>query len=364
MIRLEVELAERSYPILIGAGLLEDGDLLRSCIPGRQVAVITNDVVGPRYTEALVRHLGHAQVDVFELPDGEASKTLGTWSRIHEFLGSKRHNRGTTIVALGGGVVGDMAGFAAATWQRGVRFVQIPTTLLAQVDSSVGGKTGVNLEAGKNLVGAFWQPAAVLADTRVLSTLPDRELRAGLAEVLKYGIIADEVFFHWLVNNSDRLLNRDEEALTHAIRRSCEVKAEVVAGDEREEGRRAILNFGHTFGHAIESLAGYGAWLHGEAVGLGMVMAADLSCRMGLIDAAQARAIRDSVEGFGLPCTRPAGISADAMRHAFGMDKKVADGRVRFVLATSIGSVDVRDDVPAALLEQTLNTDFLCEFHG
>jgi len=364
VITLKVGLAERTYPIHIGAGLLERAELLRAAIPGQQVAIITNDVVGPLYTSRLLQSLQGKKIDVFSLPDGESHKDLATWSRIHGFLAEKRHNRGTCIVALGGGVVGDMAGFAAATWQRGVRFLQIPTTLLAQVDSSVGGKTGVNLPAGKNLVGAFWQPSAVIADTDLLSTLPDREYRSGLAEVIKYGVIADRVFFDWLIANTALLMRRDSAALTHAIHRSCEVKAEVVASDEREEGRRAILNYGHTFGHAIENLSGYGELLHGEAVGIGMVMAADLAARMQLLPAAQARAIKTVVSAYGLPTARPGGITAEAMCHTFGMDKKVTDGRVRFVLASRIGQVEMRDDVPAALLDQTLNTDFLCEFNG
>jgi len=363
VITVQVGLADRSYPIHVGEGLLARGDLLRATVPGQQVAVITNDVVGPLYTLRLLRALEGKSVDVYSLPDGEAHKDLAAWSRIHGFLAEKRHNRDTCIVALGGGVVGDMAGFAAATWQRGVRFLQIPTTLLAQVDSSVGGKTGVNLPAGKNLVGAFWQPSAVIADTGLLSTLPVREYRSGLAEVIKYGVIADRAFFDWLRANADALMRRDSGALTHAIRRSCEVKADVVATDEREEGRRAILNYGHTFGHAIENLAGYGELLHGEAVGIGMVMAADLAARMKLLPVAEARAIKALVGAFDLPANRPKGITAEAMCHAFGMDKKVTDGRVRFVLASRIGQVEIRDDVPAALLDQTLNTDFLCEFN-
>jgi 3-dehydroquinate synthase len=361
---LMVELAERRYPIHIGSGLLSDGELVRSCLPGRQIAVITNDVVGPLYADRLVSQLQGRQVDVLQLPDGEANKTLDTWSGIHEFLSERRHNRGTTVVALGGGVVGDMAGFAAATWQRGVRFVQIPTTLLAQVDSSVGGKTGVNLPAGKNLVGAFWQPVTVLADTDVLATLPLREYRAGLAEVLKYGVIADRIFFEYLVDNAVALLARQSDALTHCIERSCAIKAEIVAGDEREEGRRAILNFGHTFGHAIENLSGYGVMLHGEAVALGMVMAADLSRRMGLLEPESAQRIKAAVASFGLPVRRPNALTAAAMRHAFGMDKKVTDGRVRFVLATALGAVDIRSDIPGPVLDTTLNTDFLCEIDG
>ena len=362
---LRVELGERSYPIYMGAGLLEDRALLQSIVPTRQVAIVTNDVVGPLYQERLMRGLDREQVDVLTLPDGEANKTLDTWAGIHDFLATRRHNRSTTIIALGGGVVGDIAGFAAATWQRGVRFVQIPTTLLAQVDSSVGGKTGVNLPAGKNLVGAFFQPSAVLADTDFLITLPDREYRAGLAEVLKYGVIADPFFFGFLERNIDAILARETSVLTHCIERSCAIKAEVVAGDEREDGRRAILNFGHTFGHAIEKLAGYGEWLHGEAVGLGMVMAADLSCRLGHLDRSSARRIKALVGAFGLPVSRTSNLlNAEAMRHAFGMDKKVMDGRVRFVLATALGNAEIRDDVTDPALDATLNTDSLCNSDG
>jgi len=362
---LRVELGERSYPIYMGSGLLEDRELLRSIIPARQVAIITNDVVGPLYQERLMHALDRKRIDVFTLPDGETNKTLDTWVQIHDFLATRRHNRSTTVVALGGGVVGDMAGFAAATWQRGVRFVQIPTTLLAQVDSCVGGKTGVNLPAGKNLVGAFFQPSAVLADTDVLVTLPNREYRSGLAEVLKYGVIADAALFVFLEQNVGAILARETSVLTHCIERSCAIKAEVVAGDEREDGRRAILNFGHTFGHAIENLAGYGELLHGEAVGLGMVMAADLSARLGHLDQISALRIKRLVAAFGLPVAKPSSsITADAMRNAFGMDKKVMDGRVRFVLATSLGSVEIRDDVPGPALDATLNTDSLCNTDG
>ena len=361
---LTVALGERSYPIHIGPGLLSDTALVRSVLPGRQIAIITNDVVGPLYTSRLLAALGGSQVDVLELPDGESNKSLHTWADIHQFLAEHRHNRSTTIVALGGGVVGDMAGFAAATWQRGVRFVQIPTTLLAQVDSSVGGKTGVNLPAGKNLVGAFYQPAAVLADIGLLDSLPAREYRAGIAEVLKYGVIADPALFEFLELNVAAILQRETSALTHCIERSCSIKAEVVASDEREDGRRAILNFGHTFGHAIENLGGYGTLLHGEAVGLGMVMAADLSARLGLLESAVAVRIKNLVHAFGLPVDRPGTITPEGMRHAFGMDKKVMDGRVRFVLATALGTVEIRDDVAPSALDATLNTDLLCNADG
>ncbi|MCP5184251.1 MAG: 3-dehydroquinate synthase [Pseudomonadales bacterium] len=361
---LQVALAERSYPIHIGAGLLDDVDLLRACVPGRQVAVVTNDVVGPLYAARLTAAFADRQLDVLTLPDGESHKTLATWGGIHEFLAQRGHHRATTIVALGGGVVGDMAGFAAATWQRGARFVQIPTTLLAQVDSSVGGKTGVNLAAGKNLVGAFHQPAAVIADTSVLATLPEREYRAGLAEVLKYGFIADAAFLDTLLGSVSELLARETNALTQAIERSCAIKAEVVAGDEREEGRRAILNFGHTFGHAIEKILGYGELLHGEAVAVGMVMAADLSWRCGRIGKTEAAGIKAAVAAFGLAVERPASVDTGAMLHAFGMDKKVVDGRVRFVLANGPGDVEVTADIPEHLLRQTLQTTALCEQDG
>ena len=299
--RIDVTLpGERSYPILVGNGLLGTPDLLEP-YTGNQALVVTNAAVAGLYLPQVRRSLvGVDQVDVVEIGDGETFKTLGTYAAILDALIGKRHNRSTTVVALGGGVVGDVAGFAAATYQRGVGLVQIPTTLLALVDSSVGGKTAINHSAGKNLIGAFYQPRAVIADVGVLATLPEREFRAGLAEVIKYGIITDAAFFGWLESHMDDLANRDPSSLVHAIRRSCQIKAEVVADDEREQGRRVILNFGHTFGHAIETVTGYERFLHGEAVAAGMVMAMDLSVRLGRSTDQDAERVRRLIERSGL----------------------------------------------------------------
>ncbi len=352
---LIVPLGERSYPIYIGTGLLETPDLLARHIPGGQVAVITNEVLAelalPRLLETLAGI--NARVSTFTLADGEGEKNLTNYAAILDHLITQRHNRSTTLVALGGGVVGDITGFAAATYQRGVNFIQIPTTLLAQVDSSVGGKTAVNHPAGKNLIGAFHQPVAVLADMDLLRTLPDREFAAGIAEVVKYGVIADAEFFDWLENNAEALLARTPAALAHAVGVSCRTKADVVAQDERESGRRAILNFGHTFGHAIEALTGYSRYLHGEAVAIGMVQAADLSSRLGLLDRRDARRVRVLLERFGLPVVPPE-LDAAEMLDAMGMDKKVVDGTLRLVLARSLGDVFVTSDVPPERLEETL----------
>ena len=366
MITVDVALGDRSYPIHIGEGLLDDDQFLAGLAPGSQVAIITNDVVGPLYGERVVQAFSHGnkKVDVLELPDGEAHKNLATYTQVLDFLAGSGHHRSTTVVALGGGVIGDMAGFAAATYQRGVNFLQIPTTLLAQVDSSVGGKTAVNHPAGKNMVGAFYQPSAVVADTRVLDTLPERELKAGLAEVLKYGVIQDVAFFDFVERYASALLARDTDALTHAIRRSCEMKAEVVREDERETGRRAILNYGHTFGHAIEHALGYGELLHGEAVAIGMVMAADVAVRQGLLEVEAGRRVLDAVRALGLPEARPQNVTPQAMRDAFQMDKKVMDGRVRFVIARRIGAVEVTDQIEPAHLDATLETDNLLELDG
>ncbi|OHC45509.1 MAG: 3-dehydroquinate synthase, partial [Pseudomonadales bacterium RIFCSPLOWO2_02_FULL_63_210] len=274
---LQVDLAERSYPIYIGADLLRRTDLLAPHIIGRQVAVVTNETVAPLYLDTLKAALGGYAVTAIVLPDGEAFKTWETLQQIFDGLLGARHDRHTTVIALGGGVVGDMAGFAAACYQRGVNFIQIPTTLLSQVDSSVGGKTGINHPLGKNMVGAFYQPQAVLIDTTSLATLPVRELSAGLAEVIKYGLICDEPFLSWLEQHMPALRALDQEALTAAIERSCAAKARIVGADEREAGLRATLNLGHTFGHAIETQQGYGVWLHGEAVAAGTVMALEMS---------------------------------------------------------------------------------------
>ncbi|MFW6092613.1 MAG: 3-dehydroquinate synthase [Pseudomonadota bacterium] len=351
---VEAALGERSYPIYIGRGALAHADLLRRHVRGRQVAVVSNDVVAPLYLEKLESALGqHCQLDVFLMADGEQHKSLETYGQLMDFLLEHRHNRSTTVVALGGGVVGDLAGFVAATFQRGVDFLQVPTTLLAQVDSSVGGKTAVNHPRGKNMIGAFHQPRCVLADTAVLDTLPEREYRAGLAEVVKYGVIRDAGFFAWLEANAHALHDRDPDALNRAVRRSCEIKTEVVAADEREGGLRAILNFGHTFGHAIETLTGYRSLLHGEAVAIGMVMAADLSRRQGMLAQADAARLRGLLEVLGLPLASPPLCPADMLR-AMGMDKKVQDGRLRLVLAQALGHAVVTDAVDQAALDGAL----------
>jgi 3-dehydroquinate synthase len=346
---ITVELGERSYPIVIGSGLLGGGFDLSAYVGGPDCLVVTNETVEPLYLEALAANFAGKQLRAISLPDGEAYKTLETVEDILDTLIEGGASRDTTVVALGGGVVGDIAGFAAACYMRGVDFIQVPTTLLAQVDSSVGGKTGVNHASGKNLIGAFHQPRAVLIDTDTLRTLPDRELKAGLAEVIKYGAIVDADFFAWLEANIEALLARDTEALAAAIRRCCELKAQIVAEDERESGRRAILNFGHTFGHAIERCQGYGEWLHGEAVAAGMVMAAQLSAS----DAAVAERIGKLLERAGLP-TRPPAIAAPDLLAAMGMDKKVQQKRLRFVLLRGLGEAFVTSDYDAARLDAVL----------
>jgi 3-dehydroquinate synthase len=326
-------------------------------VAARDVLVVTNTTVAPLYLARLERSLAGKRVASVSLPDGEQHKTLETLARVFDALVERRLNRDACVVALGGGVVGDMAGFAAACYQRGVDYVQVPTTLLAQVDSSVGGKTGVNHPGGKNLIGAFHQPRAVVADTDTLKTLPPREFRAGLAEVIKYGLIADAAFLGWIEAHLDALLRLDGAALAHAIRRSCEIKAEIVAEDEREHGRRALLNLGHTFGHAIETATGYGEWLHGEAVGTGMLMAADLSHRLGWFDAADVGRIRALLERAGLPVAAPP-IGAARALELMGMDKKVLAGRIRLVLMRKVGEGVVSGDYPADALQATLAAHF------
>jgi 3-dehydroquinate synthase len=346
---ITVELGERSYPIFIGGGLLGGGFDLSAHVRGPDCLVVTNETVEPLYLAALSANLAGKQLRAISLPDGEAYKTLETVEDILDTLVENGANRDTTVVALGGGVVGDIAGFAAACYMRGVDFIQVPTTLLAQVDSSVGGKTGVNHASGKNLIGAFHQPRAVLIDTDTLKTLPDRELKAGLAEVIKYGAIVDADFFAWIEDNLEALIARDADALAAAIRRSCELKAGIVAEDERESGRRALLNFGHTFGHAIEHCQGYGEWLHGEAVAAGMVMAAQLSAS----DAALARRIARLLERAGLP-SRPPAIAANDLLAAMSLDKKVQGKQLRFVLLRSLGDAFVTSDYDTARLETVL----------
>ena len=357
MEKLRIELGERSYPILIGPGLLDDAALLGEAVAARDVLVVSNTTVAPLYLAPLERGLRGKRVASLVLPDGEQYKTLETLGRVFDALVERRMNRDACVVALGGGVVGDMAGFAAACYQRGVDYVQVPTTLLAQVDSSVGGKTGVNHPGGKNLIGAFHQPRAVVSDTASLQTLPVRELRAGFAEVIKYGLIADPWFLGWIESNLEALLQLESTALAHAIRRSCEIKAEIVAEDEREHGRRALLNLGHTFGHAIETATGYGEWLHGEAVGVGMLMAADLSSRLGWLDAADVERVRALLVRAGLPTQAPP-IGAGRAFELMGMDKKVLAGRIRLVLMRRIGEGVVEGDYPADALQATLAAHF------
>jgi 3-dehydroquinate synthase len=354
-IRLQVDLGERSYPIEIGQGLINDSKLIARLVKGSRVAVVTNTVVAPLYLDKMIRSLEVAgkQVVSIVLPDGEQEKNWASLMKVFDVLLENRCDRKTTLLALGGGVIGDLTGYAAASFMRGVPFVQVPTTLLAEVDSSVGGKTGINHPLGKNMIGAFYQPEAVIADILTLNTLPDRELSAGMAEVIKHGAILDPAYFAWMEKEMVRLMARDGKALAYAIGRSCEIKADVVRQDERESsGLRAILNFGHTFGHAIEAGLGFGEWLHGEAVGCGMVMAADLSCRMGLLDAASRERIRKLVEAAGLPTVAP-DLGADRWIGLMQVDKKNAGGEIQFVLLKSLGSAFVTT-VPDAMLRATL----------
>lgn len=352
---LYVELGERSYPIHIGPGLLRRTDLLQPAIHGRQVMIVTNETIAPLYLEAARAGLAGYDVQTVILPDGEQYKTLDTLNRIFDALLEHRFNRKCTLVALGGGVIGDLAGFAAASYQRGVDFIQIPTTLLAQVDSSVGGKTGVNHRLGKNMIGAFHQPNCVLADTDTLATLDDRQLAAGLAEIIKYGLIRDADFFAWLEKNMDLLRACDTDALIFAIARSCLNKAEVVAADERESGQRALLNLGHTFGHAIETGMGYGTWLHGEAVGTGMLLAAQLSARQGWLDAGEVERIEQLLALAGLPTRIPGDMSTQQFLDLMAVDKKVLDSGLRLVLLEAIGTAVVTDAFDPDQLRATLD---------
>jgi 3-dehydroquinate synthase len=355
--RIDVSLGDRSYPIVIGRGLLGDPTALAEGVAAKDVLIVTNVTVAPLYVARLTQALGTRRVAAIALPDGEGHKTLATLSTVLDALVEARMNRDAAIVALGGGVVGDIAGFAAACYQRGIDYVQAPTTLLAQVDSSVGGKTGVNHPAGKNLIGAFHQPRSVLIDVDTLDSLPKREFLAGLAEVVKYGFIHDVGFLAWLESHIERILARDTETLIHAIRRSCEIKAEVVGVDEREHGLRAILNFGHTFGHAIETATGYGEWLHGEAVAAGMVLAAQMSERAGWLPAADRARVEELLTRIGLPSRAPR-IGAVKARELMGMDKKVLQGKLRLVLLKPLGQAVVTSEYPADALETTLERGF------
>jgi len=353
---LTVELKERSYPIHIGRNLLAQAELLLPHLRRKQVAIVTNTTVAPLYLETIAAPLRAHGILVLPiiLPDGEQYKNAETLNTIYDSLLANRCERGTTLIALGGGVIGDLTGYAAATFLRGVPFIQVPTTLLSQVDSSVGGKTGINHPRGKNMIGAFYQPLVVLADIATLDTLPDRELSAGLAEIIKYGLIRDAEFFAWLETNMPKLVTREPEALAFAIRRSCENKAAVVAIDEHETGERALLNLGHTFGHAIENGMGYGVWLHGEAVAAGTMLAAAMSRRLGWLNDAQITRIEALLKAANLPLTPPA-LGVDTYLDLMGLDKKVVDGKIRLILLQDIGKAVVTADYPPAILRATLD---------
>ncbi len=353
---LQVALGDRSYPIHIGRGLISQTDLILQHLARKQVAIVTNTTVAPLYLEKLAKPLRDAGVSVLEiiLPDGEAYKSSETLNLIYDALLKNRCERSTTLIALGGGVIGDLTGYAAATFLRGVPFIQIPTTLLSQVDSSVGGKTGINHPLGKNMIGAFYQPKVVLADTDTLQTLPKRELSAGIAEVIKYGLIRDADFFDWLETNIHKLMDLDEAVTSYAIYRSCKNKAEVVAADEHEAGERALLNLGHTFGHAIENAMGYGVWLHGEAVAAGTMLAADLSQRMGWLKVQDVQRIAALLAASSLLLRAPR-LGVEKYMDLMQSDKKVADGKIRLVLQQGIGKAVITSDYDADKLKQTLS---------
>lgn len=356
---LQVDLGERSYPILIGSDLIGRAELIAPYVRGSQVMIVSNETVAPIYLEKVQQAFVGYRTEVVILPDGEQYKTLEVCNQIYSALLEKRFDRHCTLVALGGGVVGDMTGFAAATYQRGVDFIQIPTTLLAQVDSSVGGKTGVNHPLGKNMIGAFHQPQLVLADTDTLDTLDDRQLSAGLAEVIKYGLINDLSFFEWLESNIDALLARDKVALAYAIERSCQDKACVVAADEKEGGQRALLNLGHTFGHAIETGMGYGEWLHGEAIATGMLLAAELSRELGWITESDVARVLQLLQRARLPIQAPKQMNSAQFMDLMAVDKKVLDGELRLVLMQGLGnsviSSEARHEQITAMLDRHLS---------
>jgi 3-dehydroquinate synthase len=352
---LQVALGDRKYPIHIGSGLIQKTELILPHLKRKQVAIVTNTTVAPLYLEKLAQPLRDAGVGAVEiiLPDGEAYKNSETLNLIYDALLQNRCERSTTLIALGGGVIGDLTGYAAATYMRGVPFIQIPTTLLSQVDSSVGGKTGINHPLGKNMIGAFYQPRLVLADIDTLQTLSPREFSAGIAEVIKYGLIRDADFFDWLEANIGKLMQLEEAVITYAIYHSCKNKAEVVAADEHEAGERALLNLGHTFGHAIENAMGYGVWLHGEAVAAGTMLAADLSQRMGWLKADEVKRMYALLAASSLPVKAP-NLGVDKYLDLMGMDKKVVDGKIRLVLQQGIGKAVITSDYDADKLKQTL----------
>ena len=356
MMQLKVELGDRSYPIYIGSQLLEQANLLTQHIVSKQVFIVTNEVVAPLYLQQILDQLSEYQVESIILPDGEQYKTLTHVNDIFTELLKNKFNRSATLIALGGGVVGDMGGFAAACYQRGIKFIQIPTTVLAQVDSSVGGKTGVNHLLGKNMIGAFYQPQAVIADIAVLNTLDDRQLSAGIAEIIKYGLIKDSAFFEWLEKNIELLLNRDENALAFAIEKSCITKAAIVAEDEKESGIRAILNLGHTFGHAIETGMGYGHYLHGEAVAIGTCQAADLSRRLDWLNDEDVNRIITLFKRADLPVVPPKELSVARYLELMSVDKKNIEGSIRLIALKKIGEASLPISVDQKILEQTLTS--------
>jgi len=354
MTKLHVELAERSYPIYIDSGILASKELLSQHIAGKRVCIVTNNIVQPLYLETVKSQLLNYQVDEIILPDGEAEKSLANFDKIMSHLLANFHGRDTTLIALGGGVIGDITGFAAACYQRGINFIQIPTTVLSQVDSSVGGKTAVNHPLGKNMIGAFYQPKAVIIDINSLATLPKREFNAGMAEVIKYGILGDGKFFTWLEKNTDLILSADNSTLIKMIETCCQCKADIVSEDETEAGVRALLNLGHTFGHAIEAEQGYGKWLHGEAVATGMVLAAKLAVTMNLLEVSDLRRIEALITAFDLPLTAPSDMGFNEFISHMQRDKKNIAGKLRFIVPTAIGQSEMRDDVTEAMLQQIL----------
>ncbi len=352
---LNIDLGHHSYPIHIGKGILSNAELIRPHIHGHQVFVISNEIVAPLYLERLLATLGDDYaIATHILPDGEQTKSLAHAEEVFTKMLELPCDREATVIALGGGVVGDLAGFCAACYQRGVKFIQVPTTLLSQVDSSVGGKTGVNHPLGKNMIGAFHQPEVVIIDSQTLSSLDARQFSAGMAEVIKYALLGDLQFLGWLEEKMPAIMQRDESAITEIIERSCRAKAQIVAQDEKEQGVRALLNLGHTFGHAIENAKGYGVWLHGEAVGLGMLMAADLSCRMGMISATDVERVREILAVATLPVQGVADVKASHLRALMSLDKKVLAGKLRLVLYRSIGEAEIFDTVPEAQILETL----------
>lgn len=352
---LKVELGARSYPIYIGANLLDNGELLQGAIKTNRVLVVTNDTIAPLYLDTVMNQLGQFNTSSFVLPDGEAFKTLTYFEKVCAHLLEHNFGRDTTLVALGGGVIGDLVGFVAASYQRGIPFVQVPTTLLSQVDSSVGGKTAVNHELGKNMIGAFKQPEAVIIDIKTLDTLPAREFAAGMAEVLKYGLVFDKAFWCRLIEQKESIQQLEPQVLISIIMRCCEIKAEIVAIDETEKGARALLNLGHTFGHAIEAEQGYGAWLHGEAVGAGMVLAAKVSALRNLLNQQELAQIEQTIASYDLPTNKPQDMSCQDFIKHMKRDKKVQNDVMRFILPSELGKSEIFDDVTTQELEQVLS---------